>query len=380
MRLAGELFGTILLAAVPLLAMFPVFENAPVARLIANTGKQLHQKPNDASLHYLLGRLHSYAFARAQTANVFSKSGEAVAMALDEGDGPDRDMAPPLTSEDRRHATASLDEYRRAVALAPNEALYHFSLGWMYEECSHFAAALGSWPREQWMESALAEYRTAYQISSAADAKQKIRLGRFLGEQAGEAVIRLNGEAASARAENAAIRQTVDLLKQKPRAVTPVIFSLDPRARLADLTPDGRITWFDLDGRGEGRRWTWVSREACILVWDPEHAGRIASGRQLFGDVTWWMFWENGYQPLAALDDNGDGRLTGSELSGLAVWRDGNGNGVSDPGEVVPAEAMGIEEIVVRPARSAGALHHPAGIRLVSGARLATWDWIARSY
>ena len=39
---------------------------------------------------------------------------------------------------------------------------------------------------------------------------------------------------------------------------------------------------------------------------------------------------------LAALDDNGDGVLSGKELDGLALWHDANGNGVCDPGEVKP--------------------------------------------
>ena len=51
-------------------------------------------------------------------------------------------------------------------------------------------------------------------------------------------------------------------------------------------------------------------------------------GLQLFGSVTWWLFWEDGYAPLAALDDNHDGRLEGAELKGIAIWFDRNGNGV----------------------------------------------------
>ena len=59
------------------------------------------------------------------------------------------------------------------------------------------------------------------------------------------------------------------------------------------------------------------------------------------------MFFENGYQALAALDDDGDGYLTGKELEGLAVWRDKNGNGICDAGEVVPVGQLGIVGIGV---------------------------------
>ena len=53
-------------------------------------------------------------------------------------------------------------------------------------------------------------------------------------------------------------------------------------------------------------------------------------------NVTWWLFWKNGYEPLRARDDNADGRIAGKELDGLAIWRDANTNGVSEPGEVRP--------------------------------------------
>jgi hypothetical protein len=69
------------------------------------------------------------------------------------------------------------------------------------------------------------------------------------------------------------------------------------------------------------------------------------------------MFWRDGFEPLAALDDNRDGKLTGSEISGI---------GVSDPGEVVPAEQFGIVEIDV----------HGGGITLRDGTVLPMFDWV----
>jgi hypothetical protein len=52
--------------------------------------------------------------------------------------------------------------------------------------------------------------------------------------------------------------------------------------------------------------------------------------------------------PLAALDDDRDSILTGKELAGLALWRDANGNGVADPGEVKSVSAYGIVAISYR--------------------------------
>ncbi|HKA20876.1 MAG TPA: hypothetical protein VKN18_21525, partial [Blastocatellia bacterium] len=82
--------------------------------------------------------------------------------------------------------------------------------------------------------------------------------------------------------------------------------------------------------------------DAGWLVHDPRHTGRITSALQMFGGVTFWMFWNNGYEALRSLDDNADGVLTGEELKGLAIWRDMNRNGISESGEVRTLACWGI--------------------------------------
>jgi hypothetical protein len=134
---------------------------------------------------------------------------------------------------------------------------------------------------------------------------------------------------------------------------------------------------FNLDGSDLAHRWPWVKPDTGILVWDPEHTVAITSGTQLFGSVTWWFFWSNGYQPLAALDDDGNGWLSDRELSGIAVWRDKNQNGVADPGEVIAATVLGIRRIAVRPyGAMSGGLYHPFGIQFQDGNSVATYDWV----
>jgi hypothetical protein len=162
---------------------------------------------------------------------------------------------------------------------------------------------------------------------------------------------------------------------------SPVIFGA---ARTVEdlVDPDPRHTVrFDLDGDGRERRWPWLRPTTGILVWDPAHAGRIGSARQLFGFVTWWIFWADGYRALAALDDDGDGALTGAELEGLGVWRDANGNGVSDAGEVEPAREA-LARVEVRPdgagtvASSGGVLGNPRGVVTRDGRVLPSFDWL----
>jgi len=171
----------------------------------------------------------------------------------------------------------------------------------------------------------------------------------------------------------------LDDLKFKVRIlVTPIILSLSPGRSLADLLDPTIESKFDLDGTGRPQKYPWLKPDTAILVWDSKHTGAITSGRQLFGTVTWWMFWDNRYSALSALDDNGDGWLTGRELEGLALWFDRNQNGVSDPGEVVPIAQTEITAIHVRAdsRREGQSWKSSQGIKLRGGSVLPTWDWV----
>ena len=130
----------------------------------------------------------------------------------------------------------------------------------------------------------------------------------------------------------------------------------------------------------------WLSRwgrsrsapSAPILVWDPEQSGAITSGRQLFGDATWWMFFRDGYEALDALEDDRNGWLYGAELAGLAIWRDADGDALSGPREVVAFECLGIAALAARPDTIDGlAPGAREGLLLGDGRRLPTWDWVA---
>lgn len=105
-----------------------------------------------------------------------------------------------------------------------------------------------------------------------------------------------------------------------------------------------------------------ASAERPLLVYDPQHTGKVVDGRQLFGN---WTFggrkavrlvsrssapssvdeWDNGYQALAELDINKDGFVRGQELEPIALWFDANQNAIADQGEVVPATSKGITEL-----------------------------------
>lgn len=176
------------------------------------------------------------------------------------------------------------------------------------------------------------------------------------------------------------VEASLEALKELPHQhwVTPIIFSLNAPAPLESLLAPETIVRFDLDGTGREQLWPWVSPEASILVWDPEETGEVTSGRQLFGSVTWWLFFDDGYRAMDALDDNRDGELAGDELTGLGVWTDANSNAVSDPGEVVPIAEAGIEAISCRQTDTTmGMPANLTGLRMTDGRVLPTYDWVA---
>ena len=135
-----------------------------------------------------------------------------------------------------------------------------------------------------------------------------------------------------------------------------------------DVDTDMRFTQFPLDPSKQNAWYTWkASAKAPLLVYDPEHTGNITSAFQLFGN---WTFggrqygslandaaspgptaWTNGYEALATLDSDRDGRISNQELAPLALWFDENRDGVSQPGEVRALSTVGITALFYEPNR-----------------------------
>jgi len=119
-----------------------------------------------------------------------------------------------------------------------------------------------------------------------------------------------------------------------------------------------------------------LTPDAGWLVWDPEWRGEVRSPSDMIGQRAWSSVWADGFEALRALDANRDGELAGDELMGLSLWRDENGNGVSEPGEVLPANVHGIAALSVigQPTRP-GLLIAPHGVRFDDGRTRPLYDW-----
>ena len=119
------------------------------------------------------------------------------------------------------------------------------------------------------------------------------------------------------------------------------------------------------------RTQAWTTPIAAWLVWDPDWRGRVSSSADMIGANA-----TAGFDALSALDRNGDGELTGAELDGLALWCDENGDGVSQPGEVLPVSVHGIEAISTHGVRlRAGLSAASAGVRFDDGHTRTLYDW-----
>src|SRR6185436_3680029 len=89
----------------------------------------------------------------------------------------------------------------------------------------------------------------------------------------------------------------------------------------ATTTLGGRRISFDLDLDGTKDNLTLPTQGSAFLAIDRNHNGQIDDGHELFGPNT-----GNGFEELAALDDDGDGWLDEDDaaFADLRVW-DGTG-------------------------------------------------------
>ncbi len=113
---------------------------------------------------------------------------------------------------------------------------------------------------------------------------------------------------------------------------------------------------FKLNPHSQSSKWMWRASESLpLLVHDSENKGDITSASQLFGNWTRGgkqvnppVQWTNGYEALATFDKNGDGAVSGDELSEISLWFDKNRDGVSQEGEVKRATSAGVTHLYLK--------------------------------
>ncbi len=112
--------------------------------------------------------------------------------------------------------------------------------------------------------------------------------------------------------------------------------------------------YFDLDNDGFAERVAWSGANDGFLVRDLNGNGTIDSGNEMFGTGAvefsggnFERFGEDGFIELALLDSNFDGFITAADaqFGELKVWIDANLDAVTDEGELVTLDDLGIVSI-----------------------------------
>ena len=345
----------------------------PIERLIGNMERELKANPANVQTVVNLARLHAMAYALKIDAFPAAqpKPDQPELPSYPPGAGHIPGVVRPAASPEiaalaAQHLKDAIRHYAAALALAPDNLTARLGHGWVLQQSGASAQAI-------------AEYRLV--IEQAWPGEQKVKAlmpsqRLFTQEAAGYLIPLLDKDRDAAEIADLNAKQTH--IRALPRAITPVVIPLTdglPPHALVDRLARVR---FDADGTGP-REWTWITPEAGWLVYDAEDRGTITSALQWFGDVTFWLFWANGYEPMRALDDNGDGELAGTELRHLAIWHDRNRDGISDAGEVRPLTAHGIVALSCRYVVGDGvrmAALSPRGARFADGRTRPTYDVI----
>jgi hypothetical protein len=107
---------------------------------------------------------------------------------------------------------------------------------------------------------------------------------------------------------------------------------------------------FDLHADGLQVQTGWASATDGLLALDRNQDGQINDGSELFGSATMLSTGEkakDGYEALRDLDTDKDNSITRADAQwvDLKVWQDRNSDGISQDGELVSLDSLGITQL-----------------------------------
>lgn len=146
----------------------------------------------------------------------------------------------------------------------------------------------------------------------------------------------------------------IDNLKKKTQNAStipsPVVLDLDGDGVETSSLTVGAL--FDHAADGFAERTGWINGDDGLLVRDLNGNGAIDSGLELFGSETQLANGSkagNGFEALEELDTNSDGVIDANDaaFSELRIWKDANGDGQTDAGELLTLGEAGIQSINV---------------------------------
>ena len=130
---------------------------------------------------------------------------------------------------------------------------------------------------------------------------------------------------------------------------SPIILDLDGDG--IETVALGEGAFFDHDGDRFREQTSWVKgNQDVLLVFDRNGNGSIDGGRELFGTETVLQDGRkaaDGYEALAELDTNGDGRVDASDAAWaeLQAWQDWDGDGITAADELTSLSDAGVASV-----------------------------------
>jgi len=143
---------------------------------------------------------------------------------------------------------------------------------------------------------------------------------------------------------------------------SPLVLDLDGDGiELIALESAAAVFW-DGDQDGVLERSAWVGAHDGLLAIDLDNDGRVDGHSELFGTEV-----EDGFAILAQYDSNLDGAIDAADAAfqKLRIWRDADGDAVSDEGELFTLTGLGITSISLQASASTQTI---AGNRISSSA------------
>jgi tetratricopeptide (TPR) repeat protein len=345
-------------------------DKVPIERVLTNLEDRAAEKPKDAALRFQVARAYAMGFASKKDEVEVQRRDQSLWYGYEPKNVPFQAVPtddPKANKRAEEYLAKAIENYEAGLKLDPKHNVGRLGYAWCLDQAGQTDAAI-----EQYRAVIAAAWPNDQKLESLGPGTHPLTV-----EAAGY-LIPLLKKQEDAGKEIAELQERMATIAKLPRAITPIAIPLSDNLPLSQIEHRAARVRFDADGSGLNRDWSWIKPTAGWLVYDRERSGKIESALQLFGNVTFWMFWQHGYEPLSALDDNRDGELRGAELEGLAIWCDANSNGISEAGEVKPLSEYGI--VALSCSHEVDAQHvdrieySPRGVTFADGTTRPTYD------
>lgn len=378
------------IAAPPPYVINPVFA-APIDRALENVAQS--DMPEDRR-EGILARLNLLAWARDDADFYYHRSNERIYGASARPcPAPPYHVEPiaPIQPGDLCSGSTGSIAYfgfgnmpRETPAVASEAALARLEAARV-----HYARAVELQPDDVWMRLGYAYVLDRQQKTDEARAQLRtiMRLGRRtlarrqVQEWDIDALIEATDQlehlavSSSDRRSLRRLNERIEHADVIPPPMSPIVVPLAD-VEFESLVDRASSVGWNFSGQRTAPPRGWLRANAAWLVWDPNRRANITSGFDMIGERAWGVFWRDGFEALRALDDNRDGELSGAELGGLALWRDANGDGVSQADEVRPVAEHGVVALATTAQTTRpGLITASAGVRFEDGRTRPLYDW-----